>query len=128
MSEPMQIPIWLTNFFSSGKITLSVSDEAAVNLKVRDKKIDFEIIDKKIIKDILKTSFGKETLSPMNMLENLENIAETLKSEDLTVTVSYKGGVVLTLGTASASKLSQLVTRTKAIEINNLGKLIQLIV
>jgi len=48
--------------------------------------------------------------------------------EGLTVTLSYKGDQLFTLGREAKSRISRLVTRTKALEINNLRKLIELAV
>ncbi|MCK4933688.1 hypothetical protein KAS06_03365, partial [Candidatus Bathyarchaeota archaeon] len=56
----------------------------------------------------------------------LKNIAEELKNENVTITVSYKGIVVLTLGSDAKTNLSRLITGAKEIEINNLRKLIQM--
>jgi hypothetical protein len=52
-------------------------------------------------------------------------MASELKDEGLTITVSYQGDRVFTVGSDANPKLSRLVTGN-AIEINNLGKLIEL--
>jgi hypothetical protein len=49
-----------------------------------------------------------------------------LKDEGLTVTLSYKGDLLVTIGSEAKSKFSRLVTRTDAVEINNLRKLVEL--
>jgi len=56
----------------------------------------------------------------------LKDIAVELKDEGLTVTISYQGALVLTVDSEANPKFSRLVTRTNAIEINNLRKLIGL--
>jgi hypothetical protein len=49
-----------------------------------------------------------------------------LRDEGLTVTISYKGTSAVTLGANAKPTISQLVTRSNAIQINNLLKLIEL--
>jgi hypothetical protein len=52
----------------------------------------------------------------------VKNTAEDLSQADITVTLSYKGEVVVTMGSKATPKLSTIMTRTKAIEINNTKK------
>jgi hypothetical protein len=56
----------------------------------------------------------------------LINSAEDLKLAGVTITLSYKGDVVATAGAQASSMLSRIMTGTKAIEINNLPKLLEL--
>jgi hypothetical protein len=60
------------------------------------------------------------------MLSQLREVAEELSEAGITVTLSYKGDVVATMGSQAKPKLSSAATRTKAIEINNPRKLIEL--
>ena len=46
-------------------------------------------------------------------------MVEDLCSEGVTITVSYKGDRVVTVGSEANSKLTRLVTGTKGIEINS---------
>jgi hypothetical protein len=56
----------------------------------------------------------------------LKVAAEELSAAGLTVTLSYKGSVVVTLGSEANPKLSSMATGTKAIEINSTRKLMEL--
>jgi hypothetical protein len=56
----------------------------------------------------------------------LKDVAEELSDAGITVTLSYKGGVVVTMGSEAKPKLSSVVTGTKAIEINSPRKLVEL--
>ena len=56
----------------------------------------------------------------------LKDIVEDLCREGVTITVSYKGDKVATIGSEANSKLTRLVTGTKGIEINSPTKLIEM--
>ena len=56
----------------------------------------------------------------------LEEVAEELSNAGVTVTLSYKGDLVATLGSQAKPKLSSILTGTRSIEINNPIKLIEL--
>ena len=137
----MQLPIKLLEAIKSGKITISQNDKPAIEVRAADKRLDINTIDKDFIKEImssargasskqgvienLKKSFG--TISQANTyLPLLKTIAEQLCSEDFTVTVSYKGDRVLTIGAEADSKFTRFVTGTKGIEINSPLKLAEM--
>jgi len=73
---------------------------------------------------VLRDSLGVKSF--LKKFSYLKNIAEELKNENVTITVSYKGIVVLTLGSDAKTNLSRLIIGTKDIQINNLRKLIQM--
>jgi len=122
----VQLPSWLGHILKSGEITLFTDDVKALELKAEDKKIDLNLIDKEFLRIALGSEAGKKSL--LSRLVQLKNIARELKEEGLTMTVSYKGGLLLTIGSDANPKLSQLVTRTNAIEINNLRKFMEIAV
>jgi hypothetical protein len=108
----------------SGKVNLSASNERLLQLTVKTHQIDLNIVDNRFLKDALKDSVGIRSFR--ELLRQLRNAAEELKSEGVTVTVSYKGVTVLTLGSDAKPNFSRLITGTTEIEINNLRKLIQM--
>ena len=110
----------------SGEVTVSTGDVKALQLRVEDKKFDLNIVDKEFLKMAL--DGGTERRSLLDLLGLLKNIAKELKDEGYTITISYQGKTVVTLGSEATPNLSQLVTRTNAIEINNLGKLLRMAV
>jgi len=122
----VQLPSWLGHILKSGEITLFTDDVKALELKAENKKIDLNLIDKEFLRIALGSEAGKKSL--LSRLVQLKNIARELKEEGLTMTVSYKGGLLLTIGSDANPKLSQLVTRTNAIEINNLRKFMEIAV
>jgi len=108
----------------SGKVNISSSNERLLQLTVLPHQIDLNIVDNGFIKGVLKDSIGIKSFR--ELLRQLRNAAEELKSEGVTVTLSYKGVTVLTLGSDAKPNFSQLITGTTEIEINNLRKLIQM--
>lgn len=122
----MQFPTWISQVLKSGEVTVSTGDVKVLQLRAEDKKIDLNIVDKEFLKMAL--DGGTERRSLLDLLGLLKNIAKELKDEGYTITISYQGKTAVTLGSEAAPNLSQLVTRTNAIEINNLGKLLQMAV
>ena len=120
----MQLTTWLGHVVKSGEVTLITGDVEALQIKAEDNKIELSIANKEFLKDVL-GSAGSGT-SIRSKLAPLKSIAVDLKDEGLTVTLSYKGDLLVTIGSEAKPKFSRLVTRTDAVEINNLRKLIEL--
>jgi len=131
----------LLEAIKSGKITISQNDKPALEVTASEKRLDINTLDKDFIKEImssvqgasskkgliegLKKSFG--TIREASKFRPLlKDIAEDLCSEDFTVTVSYKGDLVLTIGAKADSKFTRLITGTKGIEINSSLKLAEM--
>lgn len=119
--------MWLVHALKSGEASLFTDGKKTLQLKVEDKKIDVNLMNKELLKDILKVGVETKGKSILERLKQLKNTAKGLKREGLTITISHKSCVVLTLGSGANPTLSQSVTRTNAIEINNLSKLIQMV-
>ncbi len=85
-------------------------------MDLRNKKLLIELVESTDTKD---TSLSKR-------LAMAKDIAERLKSAGLTLTISYKGTLILTLGAEAKPNFSQIFTGTDAIEIHNLKQLTQL--
>ena len=120
----MQLTTWLGHVVKSGEVTLITGDVEALQIKAEDNKIELSIANKEFLKDVL-GSTGSGTLI-RSKLAPLKSMAVELKDEGLTVTLSYKGDLLVTIGSEAKPKFSRLVTRTDAVEINNLRKLIEL--
>ncbi|MCW3984448.1 MAG: hypothetical protein NWE96_10730 [Candidatus Bathyarchaeota archaeon] len=117
----------------SGKVTVSTNNVESIEIRAANKKIDVNAVNKTIVKEALKASRtgGNQGLlksldAVRNNLDMLRGVAEELSDAGVTVTLSYKGDLVATLGSEAKPKLSSVVTGTKAIEINNPIKLIEL--
>lgn len=120
------MPTWLGHVLKSGEVSLFTDHGKALQLKVENKKIDLNIIDRELLKVVLRSASEPKGKSLLDRLTQFKKIANELKDEGLTITISYEGGLVLTLGSDANPKLSKLITSTNAIEINNLIKLIQM--
>ncbi|MCL2476186.1 hypothetical protein [Candidatus Bathycorpusculum sp.] len=134
----MSLVAVLADMLKSGKVTVSANNTEALKIEALDKKIEIEALNKDIIKDTLAaTTQGTEKNkgltgvfgqlgSARNSLGMLKEVAEDLAKSGITVTLTYKDSVVVTLGSEATPKLSSIVTGTKAIEINSPLKLIEL--
>lgn len=137
----MPLVALLSEMLKSGKVTLSQGNVAALEINAADKKIDITALNKDFIKDTLAAARGTQkgqgirasitgTLSQIKAarenLGMLKEVAEELSEAGVTVTLSYEGNVVVTVGSGANPKLLSAATGTKAIEINNARKLIEL--
>ena len=122
----MQLPTWLGHVIKSGAVTLSTGDVEALQIKAEDNKIEVSIDSKEFLKDVLGSAGAGGSIR--SKLAQLRSIAEDLKDEGLTVTLSFKGDRLVTIGLEAKPTLSRLVTGTDAVEINNLRKLLELTV
>lgn len=120
----MQTFTLLSHVLKSGELQLFTDDVKVLELEAKNQRIDLNIVDNEFLKDVLLDSVSAKSF--LKKLAYLKNIAKELKNENVTITVSYKGIVVLTLGSDAKPNLSRLITGTKEIEINNLRKLIQM--
>ncbi|MBK5133610.1 hypothetical protein JJE00_04180 [Candidatus Bathyarchaeota archaeon] len=120
----MKFPTWISQVLKSGAVTVSAGDVKTLQLRVENKKIDLNIVDKEVLKKALEGGTKKNSL--LDMLGLLKNVAKELKTEGYTITISYQGETVMTLGSEASSSFSRLVTRTNAVEINNLRRLLQM--
>jgi hypothetical protein len=105
---------------------LFTGDVEALHVKAADNRIELNVTDEDFIKDALDSVGSGSSL--LSKLAQLKGIAEELKEEGVTVTVSYRGDRLVTMGAGAKSKFSRVVTRTDAVEISNLRKLMRLAV
>ena len=137
----MQLTTWLVETVKSGKVTVCQNDVEAFEIKAQGKRIDVNATDKEFIKEIISSASEgsnkrgvKEGIKrvingikvAINMRPLLKDIVEDLCREGVTITVSYNGDKVATIGSEANSKLTRLVTGTKGIEINSPAKLIEM--
>ena len=120
----MQLPTWLSHVVKSGEVTLSTGDVEALQIKAENNKIALNAANNEFLKDVIGSAGSGASIR--SKLAHLKGIADELKEEGLTVTLSYKGDRLITIGAEAKPKFSRLVTRTDAVEINNLRKLLEL--
>lgn len=131
----MRLPTRLVEALKSGKVTLIQNSIPQIEVKAQDRRIDINATDKQFIKDLIMGALeadnkgGKSAIEVIiDMLPMIRGIAEDLCKEGMTITISYKGERLATIGSDADSKFSSLVTGTKGIEINSPEKLADLII
>lgn len=137
----MQLTTFLAETLKSGKITISQNDKPAVEVNVSERKIDADIVDKEFVKEIISSARksstkqgvgesirrGVDTLREARKAQpTVKEMVEDLCREGVTITVSYKGDRVVTVGAEADSKLTRVITGTKGIEINSPRKLAEM--
>jgi hypothetical protein len=122
----VQLPTWLGHVVKSGEVTLFTDDAKALQIKAENNKIDLNAASKEFLKDVIGSAGSGASIR--SMVAQLRSIAGELKDEGLTVTFSFKGDRLFTIGLEAKPTFSRLVTRTDAVEINNLRKLLELAV
>jgi hypothetical protein len=122
----VQLPTWLGHVIKSGEVTLSTDDGEALHIKAEENKIDINATNKEFLKEVMGSVGGAASIR--SGLAQLKSIAGELKDEGLTVTLSFEGDRLLTIGVEAKPKLSRLLTGTSAVEINNVRKLLELAV
>mgnify|MGYP000984789010 CR=1 FL=1 len=137
----MQLTTLLVETIKSGKMVVSQDNTEALEITAQEKKIDVNAKDKDFIKEIISsvrqgsTEKGvKESIdrgvggikAAREMMPLVKDIVEDLCREGVTVTISYKGDKVVTIGRDADSKLTRLITGTKGIEVNKPLKLIEM--
>jgi len=119
--------MWLVQALKSGGVSLFTAGAKTLQLKVEKKRIDIDMLDKDFLKDILRVGAEGKGQFTLGNIAKIRGIAEELEKDGFTVTISHKGSIVITLGYGAMPTLSQVITGTNAIEINNLSQLIRLV-
>ena len=109
-----------------GEVSFHIDGKEALKVKMEDKKIDINLQgEKSILGNFLNVEVDPEKKST-EAFKQLKDMAEKLKKDEFTVSISYQGDTLLKLGLeAKPSTFLKLITRSSAIEID-MGKLMQL--
>jgi hypothetical protein len=136
----VQLTTLLVETIKSGKLTVSENNVPQLEIKAKDKRIDVNATNKELIKEIISSASSGTNKGIRKRIENtrsqlrtvrearplVKDIVEDLCKEGVTITLSYKGDKVATIGAEANSKLTRLVSGTKGIEINSPRKLVEL--
>ena len=123
----LQIPILLIHALKQGNISLQTNGVENIQLAIENNKMDLNFLQKEQLKALLELEAEMSEESILKRLKTLKNLAERLRQDGSTITISYKGQTILTLGCEAKPTLSRIVTWTNAIEVNNLIELIKLV-
>ena len=137
----MQLPTFFLEMLKSGKLTISEENVPQMEINVANKRIDVNVTDKKLIKDVMgsmrqgasKGGVRKRVRKGVDNIKAVQDarplvkdIVEDFCKEGVTVTVSYKGDRAVTVGSEADSKLTRLVTGTKGIQVDSPLKLAEM--
>jgi len=125
-AELQQIVMLLIRASRHGSVSLQTNGVENVQLRIENHKIDLNFIQNEPLKALLELEAQTDENSILKKLRTLKNTAEKLKRDGLTITISHKGQTLLTLGSEAKPTVSQMITETNAIEINNPVQLLAL--
>ncbi len=123
--------------FESANIILSAGNNDLLQVDLTNKRINIDIENKKFLKGLIKIGrdftkkqkpAAKKNKKSPSALATAKTVGETLKKRGITITLSYRGGVVATLGAEAHPTILQLITKTHTIALNSLPKAITMIV
>ncbi|MCW4025470.1 MAG: hypothetical protein NWF01_10625 [Candidatus Bathyarchaeota archaeon] len=130
MSEPTKQP------FEGVRIVLAGQDRNIAKVDAQNKNINIDIENKDFVKELIKLAgdfisqknFSSEKTDTLaGSLEIAKEIAEVLSNNGFTVTLSYMGEAIATVGKQAEPTVLQLITKTRAIAINSVKAALDLI-
>lgn len=130
--------------FETGRIVVSTGNLDTLEVNLTNKRIDVNVEDKSFIKriiqmrneinqtppldtqeDIVREVKKKQSDGPLKMLRT---VADALKVRGITLTISYKGKTVVTIGADAKPTILQIVTKTRAVAINSFYRLLRMVI
>lgn len=126
-TEILQIPVWLFQILKQGKLSLQTNGVEDIQLQIEDNKMDLNFQRKELIKYLLELETKMKEKSVLEKLKILKSLAEKLRKEGSTISISLKGQKIITLGLEAQPRISKIITGTNAIEINNIIELTKLV-
>jgi hypothetical protein len=123
----------------SGRALFYTGDLEVLRINAAGKRLDLDIEDKDFIKRImrLRDEFTpRNSASPENEekekksspLGMIRTIAETMQKLGITLTISYKGRRVATIGAEAHPVVLQIITKTRTISINSLYTALEMMI
>lgn len=126
-AQLLQIATSLTKVLKHGRVCLQINGAENIQISKQNNKVDLNFLQKELLRKLLEFDAEMEEESILEKLEILKTIAERLKRDELTITISHKGQTVLKLGHEAEPTVSRIVIGTNAIEVTNFIELIRLI-
>ena len=123
----LEIAMMLAHTLKQGSLSLQTNSVEHVQLTIQDNKMNYNFLQKELLKTLLELEAETTEKSILEKLKMLKNLAEKLKQDRQTITISHKGQTMLTLGYEAKPTVSQIVTGTNAIQVNNMIELIKLV-
>jgi hypothetical protein len=125
--------------FEGGQVLLWTGDVEVLQVDLSSRCIDVDLVDKAFVKRLIamrdqltpKLPGAGEEGNPPNIggaLSTARKVADALSSRGVTVTISYHGKRIATIGAEAHSTLLQLITKTRRIALNNVVAAVRLII
>ncbi len=125
--------------FESGCVVLLTGDVQVLQVNLTSKRIDVDVEDKAFIKRVIAMRSeltppkpdGTEDESVPNVggaLSMVRSVAETLRSHGITITFSYRGRRIATVGAEAHPTLLQHITKTRGVAINSVLAAIRMVI
>jgi hypothetical protein len=110
---------------TSGSVRVDVDNQTAIEIDGYSKgksdiSINIEEHGDRLITGTLVNEDDKDKVGLLDRLSNARQFADSLASNDVTLSVLYKGKEVMMLGNNAKPKLSKFVTRSNHIQIKSL--------
>lgn len=115
----------LGQIVTTGTVTVSKGLSKVLQVTSRDRVIVIDINDKQLLKQLLPHPGGARSLS--QAFKHLRTIAQSLKEQNLTLTIAYQSTPLLRLGKDANPHMTPMITGSHAIEFSNILRLLQLI-
>lgn len=134
MAEPVGIPN-----FEGGEVLLWTGDLQVLKVDLSSTHIDVDLVDKAFVKRLIAIrdqltpkmpGASEEGNTPQigGALSTARKVADQLSSRGITVTVSYRGKRIATIGAEAHSTLLQVVTKTRRIALNSVVAAVRLVI
>jgi hypothetical protein len=125
--------------FESGKVILFTGDLQVLKVDLTSKHINVDIEDKQFVKriiDMREDLIPKPPQSDANegppqvgsTLSTVRSVVEAICKQGITITVSYKGKRIATIGEEAHPMLLQRILKTKGIAINSIFTAIKMVI
>jgi hypothetical protein len=128
--------------FEGGHVLLSTGDVEVLKVDLSSTQIDVDVEDKAFIKRLIAM---RDQLTPKmagvtgvedagnppqigGVLSTARRVADTLSNRGITITVSYKGHRIATIGAQAHPTLLQHITKTRGIALNSFITAIKMMV
>ncbi len=124
--------------FEGGQVVLSTGDVEVLNVDLSSTRIDVNLEDKAFVKRLIAMrsqltpkASGADSDNPPQFggaLSTARKVADALVSRGITVTVSYRGSRIATVGAEAHPTLLQYITKTRGIALNNIITIFKLVI
>lgn len=127
--------------FEGGEVLLWTGDLQVLRVNLSSTHIDVDLVDKGFVKRLIAM---RDQLTPKlpgagaaeegnppqvgGALSTARKVADALSGRGVTVTVSYRGKRIATIGAEAHSTLLQLITKTRRIALNSVVAAIRLLI